>query len=181
MHATTICAVRRGSTVAIGGDGQVSHQNTILKGNANKIRTLYNGQVISGFAGSVADAFTLFDLFESHLNQHQGDLTKSSISLAKAWRSDKFLRQLDALMIVANKKNTYILTGTGDVIEPEDDVAAIGSGGDYARAGALALLKNTDLAPEDIVKKALNIAGDICLYTNHHISTKTLKNTKGSK
>lgn len=174
MHATTICVARRGPEVAIGGDGQVSRGHTILKGNANKIRTLHNDQVITGFAGSVADAFTLFDLFESFLNQHQGDLTKAAIAQAKAWRSDKFLRQLDALMIVADSHHTYILTGTGDVIEPEGDVAAIGSGGDYARSSALALHRHTSLSPEDIVKHSLTIAGDICLYTNHHINIKTL-------
>lgn len=168
LRATTILAVRRNNQVVIGGDGQVSLGQTIMKGNAKKVRHLHQRQVIAGFAGGTADAFTLFERFEQKLQMHQGNLLKSSVELAKDWRTDKMLRRLEALLIVADKQSTLLISGMGDVIEPEGPVLAIGSGGDYAKSAALALVENTTLDAESIVTKGLKIAGDICVYTNHH-------------
>ena len=166
-RGTTILSVRRGSTVVIGGDGQVSLGNTIMKGNAKKVRRLHNDQVIAGFAGGTADAFTLFERFEQKLEQHNGNLTRAAVELAKDWRTDRMLRRLEALLAVANKESSLIITGNGDVIQPEDDLIAIGSGGPYAQSAARALLDNTDLSAKEIVESVLKIAGDICVYTNH--------------
>ena len=161
--------VKNGEAV-IGGDGQVTFGNTILKGNATKIRTLYNGKVLAGFAGSTADAFLLFDMFEGHLQNRKGDLLKSVIDFGKEWRKDKHLRQLEAMMIVLNKEHIFILSGTGDVVEPEDGkIASIGSGGNYAISSARALDKHSNLSPEEIVKESLKIAGELCIYTNQNI------------
>jgi ATP-dependent HslUV protease subunit HslV len=168
FRGTTIVSVRRNGKVAIAGDGQVSMGNTIMKGNARKVRTLANDRVIAGFAGGTADAFTLFELFESKLEQY-GNLTRAAIELAKDWRMDRRLRRLEALLCVADEEKSFIISGNGDVIEPEDDLMAIGSGGPFAQAAALALLRNTDLNAREIVEKALNIAGDICVYTNQNI------------
>ena len=167
-RGTTIVSVRRNGKVAVGGDGQVSMGNTIMKGNARKVRSLANGRVIAGFAGGTADAFTLFELFESKLEQY-GNLTRAAIELAKDWRTDRRLRRLEALLCVADKEASLIVSGNGDVIEPEDDLMAIGSGGPFAQAAAMALLRNTDLEARDIVEKALQIAGDICVFTNQNI------------
>ena len=166
-RGTTILSVRRGSTVVIGGDGQVSLGNTIMKGNAKKVRRLHNDQVIAGFAGGTADAFTLFERFEQKLEQHNGNLTRAAVELAKDWRTDRMLRRLEALLAVANKESSLIITGNGDVIQPEDDLIAIGSGGPYAQSAARALLDNTDLSAKEIVESGLKIEGDICVYTNH--------------
>ena len=157
-RGTTIVAVRRDNTVVIGGDGQVSMGNTIMKGNARKVRTLYNDQVLAGFAGGTADAFTLFELFEAQLEKHQGQLTRSAVELAKLWRTERALRQLEALLIVADKTTSLVITGNGDVIEPEHDLIAIGSGGHFAQSAAIALMENTALPAEAIVTKSLNIA-----------------------
>ena len=167
-RGTTIVSVRRNGKVAVGGDGQVSMGNTIMKGNARKVRSLANGRVIAGFAGGTADAFTLFELFESKLEQY-GNLTRAAIELAKDWRTDRRLRRLEALLCVADTEKSLIVTGNGDVIEPEDDLMAIGSGGPFAQAAAMALLRNTDLEARDIVEKALQIAGDICVFTNQNV------------
>jgi len=168
FRGTTILCVRRGNSVAIGGDGQVSMGNTIMKGNARKVRRLHKDQVIAGFAGGTADAFTLFELFENHLEKHQGQLVRAAVELAKAWRTERSLRQLEALLAVADQTTSLVISGNGDVIEPEDNLIAIGSGGSYAQAAARALLDNTELGARDIVEKGLNIAGDICIYTNHN-------------
>jgi ATP-dependent HslUV protease subunit HslV len=168
FHGTTIVCVHRNGKVAIGGDGQVSIGNTIMKGNARKVRRLRDGQVLAGFAGGTADAFTLFDFFEQKLEQH-GQLQRSAIELAKDWRSDRMLRRLEALLIVADKEQSLLISGTGDVIEPEHSLLAIGSGGPFAQASALALLENTDLDARSIVEKSLTIAGQICVYTNEQI------------
>lgn len=168
FRGTTIVSVRRNGEVAIAGDGQVSMGNTIMKGNARKVRQLADGRVIAGFAGGTADAFTLFELFESKLEQY-GNLTRAAIELAKDWRMDRRLRRLEALICVADKESSFIISGNGDVIEPEDDLMAIGSGGPYAQAAAMALLRNTDLEATEIVEKALLIAGDICVFTNQNI------------
>ena len=173
FRGTTIVSVRRNGTVAIGGDGQVSMGNTVMKGNARKVRPLAGGKVIAGFAGGTADAFTLFELFESKMEQH-GKLTRAAIELAKEWRTDRRLRRLEALLCVADAEKSFIISGNGDVIEPEHDLMAIGSGGSFAQAAALALIQNTDLDAADIVKKALMIAGDICVYTNQNIVIETL-------
>jgi len=173
FRGTTIVSVRRNGIVAIAGDGQVSMGNTVMKGNARKIRTLASGRVIAGFAGGTADAFTLFELFESKLEQY-GKLTRAAIELAKDWRTDRRLRRLEALLCVADKECSFIISGNGDVIEPENDLMAIGSGGPYAQSAALALLQNTDLGASDIVAKALNIAADICVFTNHNIVVEEL-------
>jgi len=173
-HATTIVAVRRGQEVAIGGDGQVTLGNVVVKGTARKIRRLYKDTVLAGFAGATADAFTLQERFEAKLEKHQGHLLRSAVDLTRDWRTDRVLRRLEAMLIVADKEHTLILTGNGDVLDPEDGVAAIGSGGAYAQAAALALVKNTDLPAAEIVSKALNIAGDICIYTNHSQVIETL-------
>src|SRR5690554_2958880 len=163
---TTIVSVRRGDKVAIGGDGQVSLGNTVMKGNARKVRRLYKDQVLAGFAGGTADAFTLFERFEAKLEQHQGHLTKAAVELAKDWRTDRMLRKLEALLAVADKTTSLIITGNGDVVQPENDLIAIGSGGAFAQSAARALLENTDLNAESIVEKSLTIAGDICVFTN---------------
>jgi len=167
-RGTTIVSVRRGNSVVIGGDGQVSMGNTVMKGNARKVRRLYKDRVLAGFAGGTADAFTLFELFEAQLDKHQGHLVRAAVELAKAWRTERALRQLEALLAVADKATSLVITGNGDVIEPEDNLIAIGSGGPYAQAAARALLDNTDLHAGAIVEKALGIAGDICIYTNHN-------------
>ena len=176
FHGTTIVSVRRDGKVAIGGDGQVSMGNTVMKGNARKVRPLAGGRVIAGFAGGTADAFTLFELFESKLEQY-GNLTRAAIELAKDWRTDRRLRRLEALLCVADTEKSFIISGNGDVIEPEDDLMAIGSGGPYAQAAALALVRNTELSAADIVGKALSIAADICVYTNQNILIETLPAT----
>ncbi|HET8816725.1 MAG TPA: ATP-dependent protease subunit HslV [Pseudidiomarina sp.] len=163
---TTIVSVRRGDKVVIGGDGQVSLGNTVMKGNARKVRRLYNDQVLAGFAGGTADAFTLFERFETKLEKHQGNLMRAAVELAKDWRTDRMLRRLEALLAVADKHTSLIITGNGDVVQPEHDLIAIGSGGPFAQAAATALLENTDLSARDIVQKALTIAGDICVFTN---------------
>lgn len=171
---TTIVSVRRGDQVAIGGDGQVSLGNTVMKGNARKVRRLYKDKVIAGFAGGTADAFTLFERFEAKLEQHQGHLTKAAVELAKDWRTDRMLRRLEALLAVADETTSLIITGNGDVVQPEDDLIAIGSGGSFAQSAARALLENTDLSAESIVEKSLTIAGDICVYTNGYQTIETL-------
>ena len=173
LHGTTIVSVRRNGKVAIGGDGQVSLGNTVMKGNARKVRRLAGGEVIAGFAGGTADAFTLFELFESKLEQF-GNLTRAAIELAKDWRTDRRLRRLEALLCVADSEKSLIISGNGDVIEPEHELMAIGSGGPYAQAAALALLQNTDLDAREIVEKSLRIAGEICVYTNQNITIETL-------
>lgn len=169
MHGTTIIAVRHKKKVVIGGDGQVSMGDTIVKGNARKVRRLYNNKVIAGFAGSTADAFTLFELFEGKLEKHQGNLVRSAVEMAKDWRTDKMLRRLEALLLVADREASLMITGMGDVIEPEGSVMAVGSGGNYAKAAALALLSSSNLSAIDIAKQSLNIAADICVYTNREL------------
>ena len=168
-------SVRRGNKVVIGGDGQVSQGNTVMKGNARKVRRLYKDQVIAGFAGGTADAFTLFERFEEQLEKHRGKLVRASVELAKLWRTERSLRRLEALLIVADKDASLIITGNGDVIEPEEGIMAIGSGGTFAMAAARALLQNTDLDAEDIVRKSLTIAADICVYTNHNHTIEELE------
>ena len=176
FKATTILAYKSKDVAVIGGDGQVTFGHTVLKSNATKIRKLYHGNVLAGFAGSTADAFKLFDMIEGILNEKRGDLLKSVIEFAKQWRSDKYLRQLEAMMIVLNRDNLFILSGTGDVVEPEDgELAAIGSGGSYAISAARALKKHSNLSPQEIVKESLMIAGDLCIYTNKNISMLELK------
>ena len=170
FRGTTILSVRRNGKVVIGGDGQVSMGNTVMKGNARKVRTLYKGQVIAGFAGGTADAFTLYELFEAKLEKHSGNLTRSAVELAKDWRTDKLLRRLEAMLLVANKEASLIISGLGDVIEPEDGLMAIGSGGPFAKAAAKALLENSKLSARNIVEKGLNIAADICVFTNHNLT-----------
>ncbi|MGS2717866.1 ATP-dependent protease subunit HslV [Eionea flava] len=174
-RGTTIVSARRNGKVVIGGDGQVSMGNTVMKGNARKVRRLHNDQVIAGFAGGTADAFTLFERFEAKLQAYNGQLTRAAVELAKEWRSDRALRKLEALLAVANAEASLIITGNGDVIQPEDDLIAIGSGGPFAQSAARALLENTELSAEDITKKALTIAGDICVYTNHHHTIEVLE------
>ena len=166
FHGTTILSVRRGSVVALGGDGQVTLGNVVIKGSARKVRRLYQDRVLAGFAGGTADAFTLFERFEAKLEKHQGQLMRAAVELAKDWRTDRMLRRLEAMLAVADREHSLILTGTGDVLEPEAGIAAIGSGGAFAQAAARALLENTALEPVDIVKRSLAIAGDICIYTN---------------
>ncbi|WP_419570399.1 ATP-dependent protease subunit HslV [Rheinheimera sp.] len=163
---TTIVSVRRNGHVALGGDGQVSLGNTVMKGNARKVRRLYHGKVLAGFAGGTADAFTLFERFESKLEMHQGHLLRSAVELAKDWRTDRMLRKLEAMLVVADAEASLIITGNGDVVQPEHDLVAIGSGGNYAQAAALALLQNTELSALEIAEKSLTIAGDICVFTN---------------
>ena len=167
-HGTTILAVRRNNAVAIGGDGQVTLGNQVMKGNARKVRRLYNERVLAGFAGGTADAFTLFERFEGKLEKY-GNLTRAAIELAKDWRQDRYLRRLEALLLVGDPEKLFIVSGNGDVIEPEHDVAAIGSGGSFALAAARALVTSTDLAPRDIVQRSLDIAADICIYTNRNL------------
>ncbi len=173
FRGTTILSVRRNGVVTIGGDGQVSMGNTIMKGNARKVRQLYDGKVIAGFAGGTADAFTLFERFEGKLQQH-GNLTRAAIELAKDWRTDRMLRRLEALLCVADREKSFVISGNGDVIEPENDLMAIGSGGPFAQAAARALLENTELEAREIVEKALGIAADICVYTNRNLAIETL-------
>lgn len=175
FRGTTILSVRRGGRVVIGGDGQVSMGNTVMKGNARKVRRLYKGQVLAGFAGATADAFTLFERFEGKLEKHSGHLVRAAVELAKDWRTDRMLRRLEALLCVADKEASLILTGNGDVVEPENDLMAIGSGGPYAQAAALALLENTELPAREIVEKGLAIAADICVYTNHNRTIEELE------
>ena len=174
MHGTTVVVVRDGSGVAMGSDGQVTMGNTVMKGNARKVRRLYGDRVLAGFAGGTADAFTLFERFEAALEKYSGQLTRAAVELAKEWRSDRALRRLEALLVVADERVSLMISGTGDVIEPETRVLAIGSGGPFAQAAARALAENTDLAPRDIVIKALTIAGDICIYTNQQHTIETL-------
>lgn len=175
FRGTTIVCVRRHQRVAIGGDGQVSRGDTILKGNARKVRRLYNNKIIAGFAGGTADAFTLFERFEKKVETYQGNLMRAAVELAKDWRMDRALRRLEAVLIVADKQNSLMITGNGDVIEPERGLIAIGSGGAYAQAAATALLDNTMLDPLAIVEKSLTIAADMCVYTNHHFSIEELE------
>jgi len=165
-RGTTIVSVRRGNKVVIGGDGQVSQGNTVMKRNARKVRRLYKDQVLAGFAGGTADAFTLFERFEEQLEKHQGKLVKAAVELAKLWRTERALRRLEALLVVADKESSLIITGNGDVIEPEDSIMAIGSGGSFALSAARALLQNTEMDAKGIVEKSLTIAADICVYTN---------------
>ena len=174
FHATTIVCVRRGNQVALGGDGQVTLGNIVIKATARKIRRLYHDRVLAGFAGATADAFTLQERFEAKLEKHQGNLMRAAVELTKDWRTDRMLRKLEAMLIVADKDHTLVLTGNGDVLEPEHGLAAIGSGGAYAQSAALALLHNTEMAPADIVKKSLEIAGDLCIYTNQNHIIETL-------
>ncbi len=166
FHGTTIVSARRGTAVAMGGDGQVTLGNIVVKQSARKVRRIYHDRILAGFAGATADAFTLFERFEAKLEKHQGNLLRSAVELAKDWRTDRILRRLEAMLAVADRETSLIITGNGDVLEPECGLIAIGSGGPYAQAAARALLENTDFAPADIVKKALSIAGDLCIYTN---------------
>jgi ATP-dependent HslUV protease subunit HslV len=175
FRGTTILSVRRAGSVVIGGDGQVTMGNTIMKGNARKVRRLYKDQVLAGFAGGTADAFTLFERFERQLEKHQGHLTRAAVELAKDWRSDRALRKLEALLAVADKETSLVITGNGDVIEPEGGIIAIGSGGPFAESAARALAQNTDMSAHDIVEKSLTIAGDICIYTNHNRTIEEIK------
>ncbi len=167
-HGTTILSVRRGASVALGGDGQVTLGNIVVKASARKVRRLYQEKILAGFAGGTADAFTLFERFEAKLDKHQGNLLRSAVELAKDWRTDRILRRLEAMLAVADRQCSLIITGNGDVLEPEQGIVAIGSGGPYAQAAARALLENTALTPEEIVKKALTVAGDLCIYTNQN-------------
>ena len=174
MHGTTILSVRRGEHVVIGGDGQVTLGETIMKGNARKVRRLYEDKVIAGFAGGTADAFTLFERFEGKLQKHQGNLLRSAVELAKDWRTDRMLRRLEAFLAVADRSVSLVISGTGDVIEPEGGIMSIGSGGPYAKAAAVALLENTDMDARAIVERSLTIAADICIYTNHEVTIEEL-------
>ena len=173
-RGTTILSVRRGNRVALGGDGQVTLGNIVIKASARKVRTLYNGQILAGFAGGTADAFTLFERFEAKLDKHQGNLLRSAVELAKDWRTDRMLRRLEAMLAVADREHSLVITGNGDVLEPEQGIVAIGSGGAYAQSAARALIENTELEPKEIVSKALGIAGDLCIYTNHHHTIEVL-------
>ncbi len=175
FRGTTILSVRRGGRVVLGGDGQVSLGNTIMKGNARKVRRLYNDRVLAGFAGGTADAFTLFERFEGKLEMYSGNLTRAAVELAKDWRTDRILRRLEALLAVADSRASLIISGNGDVIEPENDLMAIGSGGPYAQAAARALLEHTELSAREIVERALGIAADICVYSNHHLTIEELE------
>ncbi|MDE2202582.1 MAG: ATP-dependent protease subunit HslV [Burkholderiaceae bacterium] len=174
-HGTTIVSVRRGNQVALGGDGQVTLGNIVMKGSARKVRPIYDGKVLVGFAGATADAFSLLDRFEAKLQKHQGNLLRSAVDLAKDWRTDRALRHLEAMLIVADRESTLIITGNGDVLDPEGGIAAIGSGGAYAQSAAKALMENTDLAPRDVVEKSLRIAGELCIYTNTNFVIETLE------
>ncbi len=174
FHATTILCVRKNGKVAIGGDGQVTLGNTVLKQNAKKIRRMYSDNVVAGFAGATADAFTLFEKFEGKLESYRGNLTRAAVELAKDWRTDRMLRRLEALLVIADREHTFIISGTGDVIEPEDGIAAIGSGGAFAQAAARALYDNTELNAGEIIEKAMKIASSICIYTNDNISIEEL-------
>ena len=174
FHGTTILCVRRGKQVALGGDGQVTLGNIVMKGTARKVRKLYQGKVLVGFAGGTADAFTLLDRFEGKLEKHQGNLLRASVELAKDWRTDRVLRRLEAMLLVADAESTLVITGNGDVLEPEDGIGAIGSGGIYAQSAAKALQENTALTPAEVVKKALTIAAELCIYTNMNHIIETL-------
>ncbi len=174
FRGTTILSVRRNGKVVVGGDGQVSMGNTVMKGNARKVRRLYDGRVIAGFAGGTADAFTLFERFEAKLEKHSGNLTRSAVELAKDWRTDRMLRRLEALLVVADKETSLIITGNGDVIEPENSLMAIGSGGPFAQAAARALLENSEHDARTIVEKGLGIAADICVFTNSNLTIEEL-------
>ena len=173
-RSTTILAVRRNGKVAMAGDGQVTMGETVMKGNTKKVRKIFNGKIITGFAGSTADAFTLLELFEKKVGEYSGDITRSAVELAKEWRTDEMLKNLQALLLVADKNTILLISGNGDVIEPEEDAIAIGSGGNYAYASALALLRNTDLSAKDIVEKSLDIASKICIYTNDNFTVEEL-------
>ena len=175
FHGTTILSVRRGNLVALGGDGQVTLGNIVMKGTARKVRKLYNGKVLAGFAGGTADAFTLIELFEAKLEKYQGNLMRASVELAKNWRTDRMLRRLEAMLLVADRDGTLVITGNGDVLEPEDGIGAIGSGGAFAQSAAKALYENTEFSPLDIVKKSLTIAGELCIYTNLSHTIETLE------
>ena len=174
FHGTTIVSVRRGASVALGGDGQVTLGNIVVKASARKVRTLFKGQVLAGFAGATADAFTLFERFEAKLEKHQGHLTRAAVELAKDWRSDRILRRLEAMLAIADASASLLITGTGDVLEPEHGIIAIGSGGPYAQAAARALLQHSDLPAAEVVKQALTIAGEICIYSNQNPVIETL-------
>ena len=175
LHGTTILSVRRGSSVALGGDGQVTLGNVVVKGGAKKVRRLYQDRILAGFAGGTADAFTLFERFEAKLDKHQGNLMRSAVELAKDWRTDRILRRLEAMLAVADREHSLIITGMGDVLEPEAGILAIGSGGPYAQSAAKALLDNTTLGAREIVEKALAIAADLCIYTNHQRTIEVLE------
>jgi ATP-dependent HslUV protease subunit HslV len=175
FHGTTILSVRRGAVVALGGDGQVTLGNVVVKGGAKKVRRLHHDRILAGFAGGTADAFTLFERFEAKLDKHQGNLMRSAVELAKDWRTDRILRRLEAMLAVADKEHSLIITGQGDVLEPELGIVAIGSGGPYAQSAARALLENTALGPKDIVEKSLAVAADLCIYTNHQRSIEVLE------
>jgi ATP-dependent HslUV protease subunit HslV len=174
-HGTTILSVRRGNQVALGGDGQVTLGNIVIKASARKVRRLYQDRILAGFAGGTADAFTLFERFEGKLDKHQGNLLRSAVELAKDWRTDRMLRRLEAMLAVADRESSLIITGLGDVVEPELGIVAIGSGGPYAQSAARALFENTDLAPRDLVQKSLEVAADICIYTNRNFVIETLE------
>ena len=174
FHGTTILSVRRGTSVALGGDGQVTLGNIVMKGTARKVRKLYHGKVLAGFAGGTADAFTLIERFEAKLEKHQGNLMRASVELAKDWRTDRMLRRLEAMMAVADRDHSYTLTGNGDVLEPEDGIIAIGPGGNYALAAARALMEVPDMSAEQVARRAMKIAGDICVYTNHNVIVETI-------
>ena len=174
FHGTTIVCVRRGNQVALGGDGQVTLGNIIIKGTARKIRRLYHDKILAGFAGATADAFTLQERFEGKLEKYQGHLMRAAVELTRDWRTDRVLRRLEAMLIVADREHTLVLTGNGDVLEPENGLAAIGSGGAYAQSAAMALLRHTELSPHDIVKQSLEIAGDLCIYTNQNHTVEVL-------
>ncbi|APV52375.1 HslU--HslV peptidase proteolytic subunit [Betaproteobacteria bacterium GR16-43] len=174
FHGTTILSVRRGTQVSMGGDGQVTLGNVVVKATARKVRRLYHDKILAGFAGATADAFTLFERFEAKLEKHQGNLMRSAVELAKDWRTDRILRRLEAMLVVADREASLIITGNGDVLEPERGLLAIGSGGTYAQAAAMAMLDNTELGAEEIVRKSLGIAGELCIYTNHNLVIETL-------
>lgn len=173
-HGTTILSVRRGKRVAMGGDGQVTLGNIVIKAGARKVRRIHKGKILAGFAGGTADAFTLFERFEAKLDKHQGNLMRSAVELAKDWRSDRALRRLEAMLAVADNENSLVITGNGDVLEPEQGIVAIGSGGAFAQSAARALIENTELDPAEIIRKSLEIAGDLCIYTNHKFTIETL-------
>lgn len=173
-HGTTILSVRRGKRVAMGGDGQVTLGNIVIKAGARKVRRIHKGEILAGFAGGTADAFTLFERFEAKLDKHQGNLMRSAVELAKDWRSDRALRRLEAMLAVADNENSLVITGNGDVLEPEQGIVAIGSGGAFAQSAARALIENTELDPAEIIRKSLEIAGDLCIYTNHKFTIETL-------
>jgi ATP-dependent HslUV protease subunit HslV len=174
-HGTTILSVRRGNRVALGGDGQVTLGNIVIKASARKVRRLYQDRILAGFAGGTADAFTLFERFEAKLDKHQGNLLRSAVELAKDWRTDRMLRRLEAMLAVADRETSLIITGLGDVLEPELGIVAIGSGGPYAQSAARALLENTDMPPEQLVRKSLEVAADLCIYTNRNFMIETLE------